>query len=434
MQRIVIFHYHLNPGGVTRIIESQIASLKANPEPPEIKVICGDGIATPVIKKHNIQLSVYPELNYLTDTSGLPNKLDRIRSIFHHELRPGDILHAHNLNLGKNPLVTMAIAEFIEQGQAVINHAHDFSEDRRTNQEFLEEIINGEFELNPGNVMYPDKGNLVYVVLNSSDYWRLITYGIDNKNIELLPNPVAFEEKAQRSSENRQQIIHLLRLDPHKPIVTYPVRVIRRKNIAEFILLSILLTDKANWVVTQPPKNPVEIEHYEQWTAFCHEYNLPIVFEAGNKVDFLKLMSATDFCITTSLQEGFGMAFIEPWLMDIPVIGRDIDMVTRDIKSKGIEFPLLYEDIKIPLNEKLVSFAQLGLDEQQRLLKVLLQDKKNTQIILELNPFIANLLTPVPAGLIERNKDVIRTQFSIENYGRTLHGLYKRLVEKPEKA
>ena len=58
---VVIAHSHLNPGGVTRIIESQIDSLKGE----EIKVLVGACPDAEKITSRNAKLHIIPDLNYL---------------------------------------------------------------------------------------------------------------------------------------------------------------------------------------------------------------------------------------------------------------------------------------------------------------------------------------------------------------------------------
>ena len=79
---------------------------------------------------------------------------------------------------------------------------------------------------------------------------------------------------------------------------------------------------------------------YNQWINFCNGNEIDIVFEAGKKVNFEKLLRGTDFCITTSYKEGFGMVYLEPWLLDTPVVGRDIDFYyPRFLKTMVLASP-----------------------------------------------------------------------------------------------
>ena len=153
-------------------------------------------------------------------------------------------------------------------------------------------------------------------------------------NLKERYNP---KENIYDKTKAKTEICDQLNLEQNKLLITYPVRVIQRKNIGEFILLAALFNENANFVVTQPPQNPVEIERYKKWVDFCKKEKINVTFEAGTKVDFEKLLIASDFCITTSYNEGFGMVYLEPWLLNTPVVGRDIDFISKDFRADGFD-------------------------------------------------------------------------------------------------
>lgn len=423
---INIFHYHLNPGGVTRIIESQIQALnKAGNY--NICLLTGHCENKQWLEKQNVKVIEEQALNYLTNTQDLEAKYKQVLQLFKTWCKIDDLLHVHNLNLGKNPLVTLALSEMAHVGFKVLNHAHDFAEDRPDNMNLLKHVLNRLSDRDLKEVLYPAVPNYQYATLNSFDLNRLKKAGIPESRVYLLPNPVVFNElhTSDFFEEMRNEIIATLGLAPSKQIITYPVRVIRRKNIGEFILLAALYSDKANWVVTQPPKNPVEKEQYDKWKEFCKQEQINVTWEAGNKVDFEKLIRVSDFCFTTSIQEGFGMVYMEPWLMNTPVIGRDIKMVTKDLKSAGMEFPLLYKRLIVSDNKEIY---ELNFDEQTRVIREYLNDSSGKEHLIKQNIFLKGLLDLPSEILIKRNKEVILKQFSLDNYSKRLNEIYQKLT------
>jgi hypothetical protein len=60
-------------------------------------------------------------------------------------------------------------------------------------------------------------------------------------------------------------------------------------------------------------------------------------------------MNSAICVITTSVKEGFGFSFLEPWTAGRTVIGRRIDYVCKDFEEAGVRFDKLYSEIKIPL-------------------------------------------------------------------------------------
>jgi glycosyltransferase involved in cell wall biosynthesis len=427
--QIVIAHSHLNPGGVTRIIESQIESL------PDVKttVLVGACSNPESITSKGAELIIIEDLNYLerrhySDKEAM-EQLHKVHAQIKKHLTRDTILHFHNLNLGKNPIVTYAVYLLAKEGVKVFNHAHDFAEDRPTNLQFLTEILSDIFLQDINEVLYPNLPNYQFGVLNSFDFERLVSYGVPKEKIEWLPNPVAISNKeiVPDKNESKVDICKSLKLDEEKLLVTYPVRVIQRKNIGEFILLSILFAHKANFVVTQPPQNPVEINMYKQWVEFCDKQGINVSFEAGTKVNFEQLLAASDFCITTSYKEGFGMVYLEPWLFDTPVVGRDIDFITKDFKDDGFEFPTLYFKLNIP--EIKTDFKDLNLKVQMEIILDVIGGKIDKQKLFEQNPILNTLFRKVSESIIEKNKSLIKNNYSLKGYGIKLQERYKKMVE-----
>ncbi|MBA7684864.1 hypothetical protein ES703_93277 [subsurface metagenome] len=207
------------------------------------------------------------------------------------------------------------------------------------------------------------------------------------------------------------------------------MRVIRRKNIGEYILLASILSEEANWLVTQPPRNPAEIKPYEQWKNFCKMETIQLIFEAGVSIDFETLIRSSDFCFTTSVKEGFGMVYLEPWLLDTPVIGRDLHQITEDIKQSGIEFPLLYNAMKIPFKNKLVDFPSLSMSDQQSFISNLKRREELKNEVLNENSFIEKLLNSVNKSIIDKNKSTIIQEYSLNHYAKQLQKIYQKLVK-----
>ena len=425
---IIIAHSHLNPGGVTRIIESQIESLKGC----SVRVVVGDCQDPGNITRRGAELSVLNSLNYLENRNYSDGEAeDMLEKIFNQLkslLKSDSVLHFHNLNLGKNPVVTYAVYLLAKKGYKVFNHAHDFAEDRPANYRFLEAVIKGNFKADLKEVLYPDIETYQFGVLNSFDYERLIQYGISKERILWIPNPVTFSAKNDVSDKSgaKSGICKELALDPAKLLVTYPVRVIKRKNIGEFILLAEMFHERANFVVTQPPQNPVEIGLYRKWVNFCKKEKINVVFEAGTLVDFEKLIIGSDFCITTSYQEGFGMVYLEPWLLNTPVVGRDIDYISRDFKADGFEFPALYS--KIVVDEKGTDFKDLSMEDQMRIILNVKTDPQFKAHIFKQNPVSNLLFKSVSETEMKRNVTIIKNKYSLEGYGIKLKERYRAMV------
>lgn len=430
--KIFILHHHLKKGGVTRIIGLQVKSLlEIGFKKDNIKILCGH---LPEDEKiDGVEVIVKPELDYLYRDSiekiDLPTHLDKVSTALKSTITKEDIIHVHNFGLGKNPLFTIAISKMINDGYKVLNHCHDFAEDRPENMDYLEEIIKNYFGFRVTDILYPINSNIVYAVINQSDKERLFESGIPEDDIYYLPNPLDSKEFSQfinKKDELRTKICNKLNIDNKKTIITYPIRVIRRKNIEEILLLSILLQDEAVFLVTLPPENPVEIKYYKYWKNFSIQNNLPVIFDVSQSIDFRELLAGSDFCVSTSIREGFGMTFLEPWLTETPVIGRDLPFVTNDFKNSGIIFTSLYKNIIITEKEN-KDFKDLDQKEATELLLEIIEKTNSKLKILYDNPEIEELLNFISIDLVRKNKKIITENYSLSKYGKNLNDIYKRL-------
>ena len=430
MHRIIIVHYHLNPGGVTRIIESQVQALKKHNPTQEIIILTGHCDDPRKFQNAGARLIVEKKLNYLLEMSDFITEKDFLKKFFKGILKKNDIIHFHNLNLGKNPILTIVVSELASSGYRVINHIHDFAEDRPENYQFMERVIAKVTDKPIKEILYPPTNNISYIVLTTFDRNKLIGLGVNQNNIQVLPNPVVLSSNRSNVDfkAERLSMVQKFHLDPLKKIVTYPVRIIRRKNIGEYILLCCLFSDKANWLVTQPPRNPVEIKPYNQWKELCLEYKIPLLFEAGLETDYEMLIRCSDFCFTTSTREGFGMAYLEPWIFGVPVIGRNLPNVTNDFIKTGLVFPLLYDEIKVTWNGTNSDFASLTETIQRDIIFELIKDRQKTEEIISHNRFLEKLLISVDQTLIDKNKALILQEFSPENYAKRLNTIYRKIT------
>jgi len=427
MLKIAIVHYHLNPGGVTRIIQSQIQSLKS--DTTKIKIICGFCPDPEQYQQAGIGLIINNELNYIYPESISADKLSHIynslNNFFRKVINKDEIIHFHNLNLAKNPIATKVISDMASEGYFVVNHVHDFAEDRPQNWNFIKKVIEGHFKANLKNILYPDLNNYLVAVLNSFDLNRIKENGINEKRRFLLPNPVGFlpEKNINNKHLCASKIRKELNLEVNKKIITYPVRVIRRKNIGEFILLSTLFKTEVYWLVTLPPQNPIEIKFYEKWGKFCRKERIPVHFEVGLSVEFTDLMYASDFCITTSIREGFGMVFIEPWLFGTPVIGRDIPHVTNDLKKLGMNFSGFYQNLHIDNDNN--DFIDLTIKEQMEYIHGINRSDAKKHDLMIMNPILNNFFQSVPNKIISNNIKIINENFSLDRYKERLYAIYQ---------
>lgn len=427
---VLILHYHLNPGGVTRIIESQIQSIYLNDSDFKIKVLCGNNSATPDLR--NTEILRNNLLNYVDKAiseDDLIKNLSDLLLLIRSMLKSKTVVHSHNPNLGKNPALTVAMHQLASEGVPVINHYHDFPEDRPDNMQLLNRVIPAMSTEKTNDILYPHFQNYNYAVLNSCDYKRLLLKGIFPQHIHLLPNPVPEQKTAGRNKEAlKKKVCSDLGFNSSKILCTYPVRAIKRKNIGEFILMAALFAEFANFAITLAPLNPDEIPAYKRWKDFCTHNFINIGFEAGERVNFEELISGSDFCMTTSVREGFGMIYLEPWLLGTPVIGRELSCVLDDLKKQGLKFPRLYDRMEVTVGTDTCDFKDLTQDEQEVVISEVISGHRFRNKIIELNKYLITWFNNIPREIIENNQKIIQQKFSLKEYGRQLLGIYSEIT------
>lgn len=419
--KIAIIHYHLHAGGVTRVISSQTQALNGE----TVRIISG----APDEGKHikdGTPVDVLPALNYLPENEctddEFEKRCDEIYAALKNYINDDYVLHVHNPGLCKNPALTFVFYQLAREGMPLVNHCHDFAEDRPENHDYLTWIAEKQgisFE----ELLYPKAPHLHYAVLTSTDRDRIISYGIHKENVTLLPNPVTAPKSIPDAESARNVLCNVLSINPENTIVTYPVRAIHRKNIGEILLLSTFF-ENTEWLITLPPQNPEQIPLYEHWKKVASGYKLPVHFNVGSRVPFPVIMAGSDFVITTSIREGFGMAFLEPWLYGTPVVGRNLPDVTRDFMDAGVSFPFLYDHINAISIWSIKDFANLDINAKNISIELDVAAHDASDVTSKLNPHLADLFSPVSTDIINQNAKLISKVYSIEEYGRKLRKIY----------
>jgi hypothetical protein len=430
--KTAIVHYHARPGGVTRVVERAVDSLG---DRAHCLFFTGEAARaeTPLQKK----IRVVPNLGYSTEQSFQPLELSRhVRGAFGGD---PDIWHIHNHSLGKNPALTQEVITLAMSGKKILLQIHDFAEDGRPdNYRNLNKLKTR---------LYPVAPHIHYAVLNNRDFNFLKTAGIPEANLHLLPNTVAPMGNLKLETGNSALLY------------VYPCRAIRRKNIGELLLWSALMPD-AKFAVTLAPKNPDVKPIYDAWVAFAEELNLNVEFDAGAKTSFEAMVAQADALITTSIAEGFGLAFLEPWLAGKPLTGRNLPEITGDFAAHGLDLSALYNRLPIPLvsnhwkiadeffqtleNKLRAAYEAYGRDWSNRVLDeaktalvqdgcvdfgILDEEMQRTVIrAVKNDPSLIVATLGDSSTVIEHNRRITETVYSPEAYGDHLFAIYKKLA------
>lgn len=455
--RIAHVHYHLKRGGVTRVIENAAAALTERGH--EVVVLSGEAYAgdAPLRSAVVEGLDYRPEVGDL-DPTALATQLQAKAT----EILGGapEVWHIHNHSLGKNVAFLEVLHHLLHAGARLLLQVHDFAEDGRPAQyRRLLETYQARREWGPlAGRLYPAANQVHYAVLNARDADHLARMGISPEHLHLLPNPVAVPDLEAPEGEQRP-------FPEAKQFFLYPTRAIRRKNVGELLLLSMFAPTGSVFGLTLSPENPEWLPIYHRWRDFAAQLRLPVEFGVAEQpgASFPALVRRADALVTTSVAEGFGLAFLEPWLFGKGLVGRDLPGITDDFKAAGVEFPDLYGRLDVPLGlvgegplriqlekELKSTYAAYGhrapRDAVERCLETAIQHKRIDFGRLS-EPFqerVLNLLRESPAqaadlwrpklrpadpSLVQRNQERIAAQYNLGAYGRRLESIYQGLTE-----
>lgn len=508
VMNLVIVHYHLKRGGVTNVIANQLQSLDSK-ETCVGNVLLLNG---PNDSGWNAELDarfanfrfermLCPEFGY--EASVEEFKPDLAKSIVDRldekDFAPHEtVIQIHNHGLGKNNSITAAVSSLAEAGYSLLLQIHDFAEDFRPENFGFINVAAESKKKTFQQFVYPISPRIHYGCLNRRDFDALLDSGIPESHVHFLPNPISVSSSvpSPKSSHvisspdlnsgkhemqnaedplNKTEVIRkAIGVNENQRFVLFPVRAIRRKNIGEAILFA-AANDDVHVAITLPAVSPAEKKSYDDFVQFCVEQTVCVSFECGMmEFEFHDLVDAADFIFTSSVTEGFGMAFLESWFFGKTIVGRNLPEITADFVESGLELSHMYEQVRIPTNwfdveaeiesfanafesvcysyarpnanrreiEKLfdldrvdsgrvdsghgdsdigdsscVDFAILSTNTQRSIIKLVLNDHQLRQEFLAINPMFT--LPETNETLIKKNAQVVKANYSTEHFGKT---------------
>lgn len=319
--KVAIVHYHLGHGGVSEVIAASSRMMSAADVPHVI-------LAGPPSGAPDLPHSVVDSLGY-AETADADVLLENLRNSASERLGgPPDVWHFHNHSLGKNPAVPQAVARLAASGERLLLHIHDIAEDGRPeNAARLKDRRN----------LYPVGPRVHYAFLNSRDRERFIAAGLPASHAHLLLNPVSLRSTPAAPSGT--------------PLMLYPARAIRRKNIGEFLLLAALAPPGTRAAITRAPLHPDAIRIHDAWRRLAEEMKLPVEFDVVDRIQteegagktFDTWMAKATHLVTTSVSEGFGMVFPESIAHGRTLLGRNLPHLTHNLHPGR-----LYERLLVP--------------------------------------------------------------------------------------
>ena len=448
--KIAIVHYHLQPGGVTRVIENTLQAWEENGT--EIEAVALSGRAYPGDRLPDTR--VVQGLDYTSPKDAVDPRVltERLRASAKDALgQPPDLWHIHNHSLGKNPSLTAAVSLLAESGERILLHPHDFAEDGRPgNYLSLSEVYQR---------AYPTGHTIHYAALNQRDRGFLAHMLKDSSSpVHLLANAVPPSTPFSGSQEEKI-------LDLPENLLLYPVRAVRRKNLGELALLASSHQD-FHFANSLGPTNPEFTPIFEDWKQFGKELGLPLTYGLGEHTDasFPEMVGHAQSILSVSVAEGFGLGFLEPWTFGKGLCGRNLPDITSDFAELGVSLANLYDRLPIPLDcipsvsqvkaTIQSALAQFYLDYQEELpedgTEIAFQsmvendcidfgrlDERNQRGIIrsvaqspELQQGIQKHsgLEVLSGEIIDRNRQAVTEQFSLSSYAERTLNIYQELL------
>jgi hypothetical protein len=348
---------------------------------------------------------------------------------------------------------------------------HDFAEDNRPENYW--KLINATGVKSPEELdayLYPSAPQIHYAGLTRADATVIGSLGVPANRTHCLPNSVTAVAMNNIDRQSAlEKIRQVMRLPGDARWALYPVRGIRRKNVGEFVLLSRWVAENTFAALTLSPATPVEKRSYDRWKLMAGNVAPRAVFDAAHfeGVSYPESLAASDFVISTSVAEGFGMAFLEPWLVLRRVVARRLPTVSDDFEAAGVNLTQLYDQIPVPgdadwirgcrreteiafnqawssvpgnfrpsmddnwqHNNEQIDFARLTPKRQIEVLHRIAEDRGFDRDMQQLSPMLIDSLreTTDHQELIDHNAEVVAREYAIEHQAATLKAIYHELI------
>jgi glycosyltransferase involved in cell wall biosynthesis len=362
---LVIVHYHLRPGGIRRVIELATPHLlRALPNVATVTLACGAASDekwqrqfAALIHPARLEVRVERAFNYFSEQKIAPAKIQqRIRAALEKILQAGDpadfLVWAHNLGIGRNLLLSREVADLCNtRGITLVSHHHDlwfdnrwrrWPELRRSGFRSLAEVAKTTFPAAPG---------IRHAGINSEDATVLQKHF--GPAAALLPNPVPRQRPPRPAAVRgaRRWIERTLR-EHDAPVWILPCRLLRRKNVAEALLLTRWLRPEAWLITTGGASSADELPYFHKLERGAHHHHcrLRLGVLQGDETDkpsVAELMAASEVVLLTSIQEGFGLPYLEAAAANRPLIARNLPNVAPDLRRFGFRLPQAYDEILV---------------------------------------------------------------------------------------
>ena len=362
---LVILHSHFRPGGVRRVIELATPHLVANWPERVHSVVLATGEAPDAawlrsfrahLPSTPVKVLVQPAFGYASELKSeaktirrhvLDGLLELLRVTRHDE----SLIWAHNLGLGRNLHLARELTFTCHCCNIpLIAHHHDWWFENRWHH--FTAMRNSGFRKLPtvARAVLAGSPHIAHAAINQADATVLKKHfpglaGWLPNPVESVAPPPAARVRAARTWLSQQ-------LGEAAPVWLVPCRLLRRKNIAEALLLTRWLRSDA-WLVTTGGVSSAEEQPYADAliaAAKAQGWRLRLGILQGDesqKPTLPELFGASEAILLTSVQEGFGLPYLEAAALRRPLLARELPNIAPDLAKFGFNFPQCYREVQV---------------------------------------------------------------------------------------
>lgn len=362
---IIVLHYHLRPGGVRRVIELGIPALVAHAPEKVRRVVLATGEAPEAgwlkdfrrrLAGTPVEVLVEPAFGYTAESRLKPKELEKrvangVLDLVTRWRRDGAVVWAHNLGLGRNLILARDLPAYASHaGCPVVAHHHDWWFDNRWH--LLTNLQAPGFRKLDAvaRAIFAARHGVAHAAINQADFEVLAKHFPQQTG--WLPNPVEPPRAPPAARVAAARAWLTAALGDAAPVWLVPCRLLRRKNLAEALLLTRWLRPGA-WLVTTGGVSSAEEAEYATALAAAaqtHGWRLRLGVLAGQDdaaPSVPELLAASEAALLTSLVEGFGLPYLEAAAARRPLLARRLPNIAPDLAQFGFKFPQSYAEVRV---------------------------------------------------------------------------------------
>ena len=305
-----------------------------------------------------LQVVVEPAFRYLSEQRlsavNVRQRIHRALENLFSATPPREVMvWAHNLGVGRNLVLSRELGdECARRNISLLSHHHDWWFDNRWIR--WPEMRAAGFRTlgSAARAVFPVSKSIRHAAINQADAAILARH--PGTGAAWMPNlsPAAPPISSEAVKKARGWLGRKLG-ENDAPLWLLPCRTLRRKNIAEALLLTRWLRPEAFLVVTGGPSSLEETPYAKALAQAAHHHGWRFCLgalagkEAGQP-RVPELLSASEAVLLTSIQEGFGLPYLEAAAAGRPLIARRLANIAPDLHRFGFRFPQIYDEIFVP--------------------------------------------------------------------------------------